>query len=323
MLRVNQPKDYFKNQKRMVVKKFLLLSDVHATNQTPVGRKDEIIKTFKNKFTFVLNYAKKHNSAILQAGDFFDKSRDWHILHLMSQLLKKYKVPIYTVCGQHDLYMRSHPQDTPSTLGILNKIGLIKILDEKPTILNNTNIYGCSWKATIPKPDPSKTNILVIHAPITTKGLFPRHDFTATNHFMAKNKGWDLILAGDIHIKGICQGKKTILANTGPMLRLASNKYNMKHKPCFFIYDTESRKLKDITIPHQNSTMVLTRKHLDKEKLQIDAGSVTKLKKFARLIGNQTSKKPVVKDVLDSLMKANNTKEEVKNFLYEVMSNGN
>lgn len=280
-----------------------------------------ILETFKNKFTFILEYAQKHNATILQAGDFFNESRNWHVLHLMSHLLKKYKISIYTIYGQHDLYMRANPQTTPSTLGVLNKIGLIKILGKKPIILNDINIYGCNWEASVPKPDSSKTNILVIHAPITTKGLFSGHDFTATTHFISKNKDWSLILAGDIHIKAIYQGRKTILANTGPILRLASNKYNMKHKPCFFIYNTESRKLKEVVIPHQNAAMVLTRKHLDKEKLQIDNKAIIKLKKFTRLIGKQDHKQLVIKEVLGSLMKIHNTNKKVRNFLYEVMEN--
>lgn len=298
--------------------KLLLLSDVHATSKTPIGRKDNILEAFTNKFTFILKYAKKHNATILQSGDFFDKPRDWHILFLMTSLLKKYNVPIYTIFGQHDLYMRADPQTTPTTMGILDKLGLIKILGSKPTAFNNINIYGCSWRATIPKPIPNKINILVIHASITTKSLFPGHNFTSTPYFISKYKGWDLILAGDIHIKTFYKGNKTTFVNTGPILRLVSDKYNSSHLPCFIIYDTEFRKSKEIIIPHQESKIILTRKHISKKLKDTESLPPATLEQFAKLLKRKHSILSL-KTILEKLMKKHHVSREVKHFLFKVM----
>lgn len=297
--------------------KLLLLSDIHATNMQPIGRKDNILEAFTSKFTFILKYAKKHNATILQSGDFFDKPRDWHVLFLMTSLLKKYNVPIYTIFGQHDLYMRADPQTTPTTMGILDKLGLIKILGSKPTAFNNINIYGCSWRATIPKPIPNKINILVIHAPITTKGLFPGHKFISTPYFISRNKGWNLILAGDIHIKNIYKGK-TIFVNTGPMLRLVSNKYNSLHQPCFIIYDTKSRKSKEIIIPHQESKIILTRKHISKKSKNTEPLPPATLEQFAKLLKRKHNTLSL-KTILEKLMKKHHVSREIKQFLFKVM----
>ena len=301
---------------------FILISDIHATSKTPVGRKDNILEAFEKKFIFILEYAKKHNATILQAGDFFDQSRDWHTLFLMVKLLNKYNVPIYTIFGQHDLYMRANPTDTPTTMGILQNLKLIKILNENPTILNRTYIYGCSWKSPIPKSTPNKINILSIHAPITTKELFPRHSFTAVSHFISKNKGWDLILAGDIHAKTIYKNKKTILVNTGPMLRLASIKYNFKHKPCFYFYNTKSRKVKEIAIPHKEVKLVLSRSHIVKKQAIAKILPVTTLKQFARLLKRKPANQLPLKKILEGLMKKHDAPKQVKKYLLEVINAG-
>lgn len=299
--------------------KFILLSDIHATSKTPIGRKDNILEAFTNKFTFILKYAKKHNATILQAGDFFNGSRDWHILFLMTSLLKKYNVPIYTIFGQHDLYMRADPQTTPTTMGILNKLGLVKILDnKKPITFDNINIYGCSWKATIPKPIPNKINILVIHISITNKQLYPKHNFTSTPYFISKHKGWDLILVGDIHIKGFYKGNKTTFINTGPILRLVSDKYNSSHRPCFIIYDTKSRKSKEIIIPHQDPKIILTRKHISKKSKNTEPLPPATLEQFAKLLKRKHHSLSL-KAILEKLMKKHHIPQEVKLFLFKVM----
>lgn len=298
---------------------FILLSDIHVTSKTPIGRKDNVLEAFKKKFSFILKYAKKHNAIILQAGDFLDQPRDWHSLYTTLCLLDKYKVPIYTIYGQHDLYMRANPLNTPTSIGILNKLELVNLLNESPTIFEkNIYVYGCSWNSAVPKPTPSKTNILVIHAPITTKKLFPGHKFTAVPQFISKNKGWDLILAGDIHIKTIHKNK-TILVNTGPMLRLASTRYNMKHQPCFFFYNTRLRKIRGITIPHKNSKLILSRSHIVKKQAEPELLLPTTLRQFAELLKKKKHYQRPLKRILESLIKKHNTSEKVKDYLLTIM----
>ena len=70
--------------------KLLLLSDVHLSSKTPIGRLDDYRKTCLRKFEYVLKYADKIGADIYQAGDLFDKPRDWFILLDVIELLKKY-----------------------------------------------------------------------------------------------------------------------------------------------------------------------------------------------------------------------------------------
>lgn len=297
--------------------KLLLLSDIHASSKNSAGRKDSVLDAFKEKFSFVLKYARDNQCVILQAGDFLDKSRDWHILYLMIRLLRKYKIRLFSIFGQHDTYMRG---STPTTMSVLSSLGLVEILNKNPIKIKDVHLYGRSWDSVIPVPKKDGINILVIHASITTKGLFPGHDFTAVQHFLKKNKGWDLILVGDIHIQSIYNGD-TIVVNTGPMLRLASTQYNLTHHPCFFIYDTEIHSLKQVEIPHKPAKEVLTRDHLNKIKRRENTLSEKSLAKFAELmIKKQQRPLLTLKQLLWKIMKKRNTDKRTQDLLLGIMS---
>ncbi len=244
--------------------KFLLLSDVHATTKTPIGRKDNILETFKKKIDFIFDLAKERDAHILQAGDLFDKPRDWYLLLYFMRKLKNSDIKIHTIYGQHDMYMYSNVGSTPTTLGILSRAGYLKILTKKPTVIGKTYIKGASWGNPIPLANrKARTNILVMHYPISKKDLYPGHDFTSPLHFIKKHAWWDLILVGDIHRHFIEKTKATTMINTGPMLRLEASEYNMEHKPCAYIFDDEYLTVEKVTIPHEEADTVLSRSHID------------------------------------------------------------
>ena len=243
---------------------FILVSDIHATSQNPTNRKDDILNTFISKFSFILKYAQKNNASILQAGDFFHKPRDWNSLDAIISLFNQYKgVNIYSIFGQHDTYMRS--KTLPNNLLTLNKAGYLDLLSEKPIKFKKhcrskeVCLYGCSWGEKVPEPK-GEVNILVMHASISKKAIFPGHDYTSPEYFIKKNKGWDLILVGDTHRYFTVRTKKTTLINTGPLLRLEANQYNIKHKPTLLIYDTGKKTIVDkCIIPHEPYISVLNR----------------------------------------------------------------
>lgn len=247
--------------------RFLLLSDIHATSKSPVARKDNVMQTFFKKLSFVLDYAQKNGCVILQAGDFFDKPRDWYLLFKIMKVLKKSKVPIYSVFGQHDSYLYSNINRTPTTLSILNRINLVKMLWNKPITFDSgkVKVYGCSWKKRVPIPDPKcKTNILVIHESVALHPLFRGHKFKHVKRFAKRNSGYKLILVGDIHRKFEYKYKDQIVINTGPMLRLDAIEYNSYHKPCMFVYDSETSKVDKVDIPHKGYKKVLDYSHLSR-----------------------------------------------------------
>jgi DNA repair exonuclease SbcCD nuclease subunit len=245
--------------------KFIAISDIHGTSKTPRSRLGNPLLDFYNKMEWVFKLSSKLNDTpIICAGDVFDSPRDILALYRFITLKQKYrKTLFFTVYGQHDLYFRN--KELVTNLGILFKAGLIILLDKFPYTFHYTekhkkdiDLYGCNWGEEVPRvEDKSKINILSIHAPIYTEPLFPKHEFTKVKKWQKKNKDFDFVICGDIHRSFVATRKEQIICNTGPIMRLESSEYMMKHRPMVFVYNTEKEIVEKKYIPCTPSEEVL------------------------------------------------------------------
>lgn len=256
--------------------KFILLSDIQATSKNPVARQDDILQAFFKKFNHVVRHAQNHNIPILQAGDFFDRPRDWYLLFKLMTRLKKWDVEIYSVFGQHDMYLYADRATTPTSLGVLAKAGLVTILNTKPEKFFDSEhsiyIYGCSLGEGIPSAK-GDINILVIHAPISDTPLWEGHEYTKAHRVAQQHSDYDLILCGDIHRHFIHTARRTVrgsrnttIVNTGPLLRHEATEYNYTHQPCYYVYDTTTKEVEPYMIPVRPAAEVLSSTHLESKK---------------------------------------------------------
>jgi len=296
--------------------KFLLVSDLHATLKTPENRKDNIKKTFHEKFLFIIKYAIKNKCIILQAGDFCNQPRDWQLMSFVISTLKKYKPKIYTIFGQHDSYKRANVEDSPTVLSILNKAGLVEILDKEPVKIKNIFLYGCGWEKEVPEvKDKNAFNILVIHSSISTKSIFPKQNFEQHKYFLRKHPDFNLILAGDIHRFFLYKNKKNrIILNTGPFLRLEATEYNLTHKPLFYIFDTTTTKLEKTLIPCRPGIAVLDRTKIESKKLEEKI-----LEKFIGSINSVSVEKKNIKGFIIKEMKKSTLSRGAKIILLSLL----
>lgn len=303
----------------------IALSDCHLRSTTPIARKDNIFKTQFKKLKFIFDYAQEHDCIILQAGDFLDKSRDWAMLVSLIDFLGKYPdVRMYCVLGQHDKYFYSQTKAT--TLGVLEHMNLLRILDHKvPFGLGPFNVFGSSWGDPLPEPSHPKDNILVTHRPICDNRIYPGQEYTRSKKFLKSNKKYKLIVVGDIHRAFFHRIKNDhAIVNTGPMLRNEANEYNMQeHKPHFWHFQTMGTgylsKLQlqgqKIPIPHKSSDEVLTKSHIPKDHdpdLDID-GITSLLGKAIDSTGN--------KIIFDNLFKNKDIRPKIRKHLQEIYDN--
>jgi len=288
------------------------LSDPHLLWENPIARLDNTPKTALNKFEYVLKYCAIHNMSLLIAGDFFDKPRSWYFLPVITKMLRKYEVYIMVVYGQHDTYLYSEETREATILGELEAANLVKVLGEniyEP--FKTVDIYGCSFGGTIPKvKDKNRKNILVIHAPISTKLDYGvKYD---AKKFL-KESEFDFILCGDIHRKFIYKNNKRYIVNTGSLIRKEANEYNFIHKPCFFCYDTDSNEIEERIIPHELADKVLTREHIEeKEDKEV-------LKEFSDKLKSTKTKGNLI-EVLWDIVKCNNVEKEVVDALSSIVN---
>ena len=262
-------------------RQLILISDLHLTSSQPVARLDNAADTCLRKFEWLLKAARKHNAAIVQAGDMFDKPRDWYILPRVAALLRKHKVTFYCVYGQHDTYMHSKENRPATSMGVLAKAGLVHILGTNPHLTSwqktrghddgegddsGWALYGASGEEQPPAPQPAdRRKILVRHAPIAMEEAFMGHEYTDAEETLKRMDGYDVVLCGDVHRTfHVQQGDRHIL-NTGPMFRYSAEEYNFTHRPSFVTLDTigdDAGRIEWYEMPHESADKVLTREHL-------------------------------------------------------------
>jgi len=221
--------------------KLLLMSDLHIRQTNPRCRKDNFWQTQLSKFSQAVDIAVKEGcSFILQAGDFFDNPRQpLSVLFHYIPLLKK--VPVLTVYGQHDLYMRSYEAVDKTAMALLDQAGIIRCLGEDPFLVDDVAFYGGSYGRPVPSPyTTEERNILVLHAPVGTKQLFPDHKLVSPEEAAYDYLGYDLILCGDYHypFQVFTGDPGTWVVNMGALVRLTISAIDRALMPSVGVYDT-------------------------------------------------------------------------------------
>lgn len=307
--------------------KLVLLSDTHLLWDKPISRLDDTKVTQFVKLKFIFDYAQKEDAKIIIAGDIFNKPRSWNLLPEVTTFLKKYNLSIFVIFGQHDVYMYSQESKDKTNLGVLAKAGLVKILNSQPVFImsglmsegKQSDLYGTSYGQEIPIiKNKDHFNILVIHAPIAEKALWPGQNYMDSLTFLKEHE-FNLICCGDIHQKFIKEYEGRYIINSGPLLRKEASLYNFTHRPGFFIFDTDKPDPPEfIEVPQASAEEILSRNHLEYEK-----ESVSILSEFIDSISNSTIEEGV--DFVENLWKftkANNIDPVVVNLLAEEINKG-
>lgn len=296
--------------------KLLCLSDCHLSSNNPIGRKDDVLETSLRKMNYVLECAKKEKAVIIQAADFLDSSRSWILHSRLIDLFEKYKeIEIFTIYGQHDMYMHSDESKPATSLGVLIKTGYIHELDSMPININrDIHLYGCSFGEEVPIPKYNNVdNILVIHSPIASVPLFKSQQYIPAMSFLKSHEKYKLILCGDIHQKFFFEYKGRYILNTGSMMRLEATKYNFTHKPCFAIFDTVKDEVSWIEIPCSPVDEILSRKHIEDKDRSNDM-----LNEFVKTIKNTEFKGIDFHQNLNQYFLENKIRKEVRQAIREV-----
>ncbi len=298
--------------------KILLLSDVHLRTRTPVSRKDDFFQTQMDKLRFVCKtYHEKGCKLFLQAGDLFDSpDPSRYLLSEYIQLLKDQKIMIHTILGQHDVTMHSLKTVKRSATRVLEAAGVVFIVDSGILPFGpagNIIIQEASWGKEIPQIWAEELKdlcrILVCHYPVGDKPLFPGHELTSPRQFLRQHPGYDLVLAGDYHYRFHSKWNGSQILNTGCMVRLTKRQEDLDHQPQLAIYDTETKEVEWIGIPHEPSEDVFD---LSTPLTEHDRGGLTEFVNKLRESGNiGTDFMQNLREFLDD----HNASDEVRDFI--------
>jgi len=188
-------------------------------------------------------------------------------------------VKVYAVYGQHDMYMRSEGGRDATNLGVLAKAGLIKLLSRKGVWFGAGKpdrpwcVRGCHWGEEIPSIEKDDLGqryepryALVVHAPIAKEEVYPGHSYYNVRDLINDYPGYELIVCGDVHRRFLAIGpEKQIVVNSGPIMRLEANEYNLNSRPSVLLYDTHTMKYEWCHLPATTGREILSRQHI-KEK---------------------------------------------------------
>jgi DNA repair exonuclease SbcCD nuclease subunit len=252
---------------------FCFVSDPHITSRIPRGRLGNPIDDAKDKLHQLFQFADGHGADVCFAGDLFDTPRDIVALFAFLEVVREYEVinpidqqiKIYAVYGQHDMYFRN--RNVVTNLGLLEKAEVITILDPDGHNDGNHRLFGCSWNEDLPDDiHGGLFKILVIHAPIYKEALYPNHAYIDAKTFANEHQGFQIIHCGDIHRRFKISAKSNLMINSGPMMRLTTDEYMMKHKPGFYYFDSQRNSMEFIKFKCKPAEEVLNKQVITDEK---------------------------------------------------------
>ncbi len=245
-----------------------LMGDCHLTNKAPERRIDGYWETQKGKFIQALDIFKSNGcDCIIQTGDLIDNPDVSNIVKsFIIDTLKRYNIKLNMVFGQHSIY--GHSKDTlpSSTLSVLKSAGVINLLSDKYDWQNSDRqsrikrgtellgiknvgevqhimLYGAGFGESIPIPENEDDyNILVIHAMIGDRPLYPGQELKNPQHFLKKYPKYNLVVCGDYHYRFIETYEGRIILNPGALVRKTISEFDLELKPAVVVFDTETNK---------------------------------------------------------------------------------
>lgn len=230
--------------------KILFVSDLHLDNwgafstTTKEGFNSRFVEQFK-VLSGVLKYAEDHGYIAVFGGDLFNRRLliPTDVLHLTYDLLSLYKIHMYFIVGNHDMY-GSCPAATP--LAVFSNLKYVNVITQATNVYvqPNTHISMVPYGEPIPvsstKLPDSAYQILVAHYGIHEAKLGPSNyrmesDLTVKQ---IKEFGYDLALFGHIHKPQALAENVIVLGSA-----MAHSFHEVNEEKYFYVFDCEERKL--------------------------------------------------------------------------------
>lgn len=228
--------------------KFLYFTDTHIRGTTPKNRKDNFFETLKNKFLEIKKIADEADvDYILHGGDWFDRPDiSPAIVREFAVLIKAFEKPVFTIAGNHDIY--GHNPDTigRTMLGLLEGIGLIRLIKYNDLIVlekdglrvqltgkpYNYDIDGDGFRDyyIVKRKEDVNYAINIVHGMLLSKPFFEGIQYTLLEDI--KETEADITLAGHYHAGfGIKKIKGKYFVNPGSLVRVANTISEIRRQP--------------------------------------------------------------------------------------------
>ncbi|WP_027307493.1 metallophosphoesterase [Caloramator sp. ALD01] len=233
--------------------KFLFFTDTHIRGTNPRARLDDFEKTLYNKFEELLSYVRLNNiDYVLFGGDLLDRPDvSLSVMQKFIDVLNKFPKPIYMVLGNHDIYGQNPNTVNRTIIGILETLGIVWILDDKPVELNDgkvkIKITGSSFTYDIDV-DSSKSKYItnkgecdylihIAHGMLMEKPFIKEVPHTTIDEIIQRTEA-DITLCGHYHTGyGIIKIENKYIVNPGAIVRINNSLAEIKRQPSFAVID--------------------------------------------------------------------------------------
>lgn len=308
--------------------KILFFTDTHIRGTTPANRKDNLVDTLEEKFNEVLDISNKHNvDYILHGGDLFDRPDvSISIVSRFVTILNKFKMPIYIICGNHDIYGHNPDTINRTMLGLFNSIGTVNLIDEnqivflkkddvtvqltgQPYIYNiddNNSLNRYIINDVDPKADYS---IHMVHGMLLDKPFIKGIPYTLIDDI--KSTKADITLSGHYHSGfGIIKSNDKYFVNPGSLIRITNSLKEIERIPQVVLIDlNDDINIKLIPL----KTALPGEKILDRKKIETFIFKNERLVQFKQSIDSTVSfEKLDINEVLLEVSTAEGVAENVK-----------
>lgn len=251
----------------MIILKILFFTDTHIRGSNPKNRKDNFADSVEKKLLEIVDIIDKNNvDFVLHGGDLFDRPDiSISIASRFALVLNKIKVPFYMVSGNHDVYGHNPNTVNRTMLGLLDILGIIKIINNNTKLIlekNNIKVQLTAQPYVYDIDSPNKLDyyivrdvdpdvhfsIHMVHGMLLDKPFIKGIPYTLIDDI--KSTLADITLSGHYHA-----GFKTIkidnkyFINPGSMVRIANSLKEIERIPKVILIELEEDiKIKEIPL---------------------------------------------------------------------------
>ncbi len=308
--------------------RILFLTDTHIRGNSPKNRLDNFPETLENKFMEIIKIIQNYNvDFVLHGGDLFDRPDvSISIMSKFASILNQIEVPIYIICGNHDIFGHNPETVKRTMLGLLDALNIVKIIkpDEK-IYLEKSNIRvqltGHSYTYDIDKEynrspyivDEISDNvdyaIHMVHGMLLNKPFIKGIPYTLIDDI--KDTKADITLAGHYHTGfGIINIDGKYFINPGSLVRITNSLSEIDRTPKVVLIDLDEKiniKLLELNSAAKGEEI------LDRSEIENHIFKSEKLFEFKQSIDTAINfEKLEINEILIEVSNAKNVSDEVK-----------
>lgn len=308
--------------------KVIIVGDPHVTGTNPVARIDDYTETILKKFEELAEMS-ENVDVICILGDVFSTPDTSNIVKgNLGRVLSKFKCPVYTIAGNHDLFGGNMTTYKRTGLGLMERLGLINIIKDDDNLFFQKGqlkllIKGQNYHPMIDmrvkeldyarKKESNATHLIhLVHGYMTSKKLiFPHTLISEIAHLTEA----DATFSGHYHqpFMEIVGGK--YFANPGSLGRTKSSIGEFRRPKVFMVNISQETGVLTVESVYLQSapppTEVLSREHLKSE----DDESTVKINQFMDkllTINIKNDHRIDTKSIVERVSTEENIEEEVK-----------